>query len=45
MPPELADLDIRALQDLCRDRDIPWRGIKTAEELREALAKPTPGEE
>ena len=40
MPSKLADLDIRALQDLCRDRGIPWRGVKTAEELRKLLSKP-----
>ncbi|KKM20045.1 hypothetical protein LCGC14_1649530 [marine sediment metagenome] len=45
MPSNLADLDMRELQDKCRDRGIPWRGVKTAEELREALTNPTPGEE
>ncbi|KKL66071.1 hypothetical protein LCGC14_2148650 [marine sediment metagenome] len=40
MPSNLADLDIRALQDQCRDRDIPWKGVSSAEELRKLLSKP-----
>ena len=41
MPSKLGDLDIRELQDKCRDRDIPWKGVSSAEELRELLAKPS----
>lgn len=39
---KLGNLDIRELQDLCRDKEIPYKDASSAEELRKRLAPKKP---
>jgi len=44
MRKKLKNMDMLELRDLCRDRGIPFRDARSAEELRERLSSKKPKE-